>query len=93
MHREHAVLNAPQQLERIITRQEGIARIIINPKARMVNFIYEFTEDIHFLRKLGVSPKIILVMIFDHQGYPTGLGLWQTGFNALRHEFQAALPS
>ena len=81
MHGDDAMRDSLQQLNRVLTRQVGVGRIIVHTEVRMVHRIDDFAEDIHLLGEFRIVPEVVLVMIFDDQGDATFLCVGQTGVN------------
>src|SRR5690348_606084 len=83
MHCHDAMLHTPKQFERVFAGKNGVARIVIDAKARRLYTIDQFAEDVHLLGELGVLPVIVLVMIFDNERDASLLSMGNAGFNTL----------
>ena len=91
VHRDDAVLDAPQQLQRIFAGQDRVARIVVDAEVRRIDAIDQVAEDVHLLGELGILPVVVLVVVLQDQRDAALRRVRQTGGDALGGVPQAVL--
>ena len=91
MHRHDPARHAPQQFERVVTGDGGIARIVVDAEVGIPDGIDERTKQIHLLGELGILPEVVLVVILDDQRDPQLARQRQAGADRLGGEGHALL--
>jgi hypothetical protein len=69
MHGNNTIRDSFEQDKRIFPGEISVAWIVVHSEIRVIDFVDELTEYVHFLGEFREGPEIVFIMILDDEGY------------------------
>ena len=86
MHAYDAIFDRVQQRQRIVARNDRIARVVLHAKVgAVVDRVDHFEKYVLLLRKLGIAPAAVLVMVLHAQHHVKAAGNRHQPLNRIDH--------